>query len=104
MEYGNTYQFWISNENKKFPKQCGCNGDGCDDILWARNVTHPITGQEDYYAYYYEDEYMYDDGTYNLTAIYENTIPSTFGEDEGMVGHEGVDGVTSQVVLGNTFR
>ena len=91
-------RFWISNENKKFPKQCGCNGAGCDDILWARNVTHPISGEEDYYAYYYEDEYMNEDGTYNLTAIYDNT--ATLGVNtEGMV-----NGETSQVVLGNTFR
>ena len=94
-------RFWISTETQKFTKQCGCNGDGCDDILWARNVTHPITGEEDYYAYYYEDEYMNEDGTYNLTAIYENT--GAFG-DEGIVAHDGVDGVTSQVVFGNKFR
>ena len=94
-------RFWISNENKRFQKQCGCNGDGCGDILWSRNVTHPITGEEDYYSYYYEDEYMNEDGTYNLTAIYENN--GAFG-DEGIVGHDGDDGVTSQVVFGNKFR
>ena len=94
-------RFWISNENRRFPKQCGCNGDGCDDIIWGRNLTHPITGEEDFYAYYYEDEYMHDDGTYNLTAIYENTAAF---DDEGIVGHDGVDPVTSQVVLGNKFR
>ena len=96
MEYGNTYQFWISNENKKFSKQCGCNGDGCGEILWARNVTHPITGQEDYYAYYYDDVYMNDDGTYNLTAIQDYNAGFA---DEGTV-----NGETSQVVLGNKFR
>ena len=97
-------RFWISNENKRFPKQCGCNGDGCDDILWSRNVTHPITGEEDYYAYYYYDEYLNDDGTYNLTAIYDNA--GSWQKEEGMVAGVwgNLDGVTSQVVLGNKFR
>ena len=97
-------RFWISNDNKRFPKQCGCNGDGCDDILWSRNVTHPITGEEDYYAYYYYDEYLNDDGTYNLTAIYDNA--GSWQKEEGMVAGVwgNLDGVTSQVVLGNKFR
>ena len=88
-------RFWISNENKKFSKQCGCNGDGCDEVLWSRNITDPFTGEEDYYSYYYGDYYTNDDGTYNLTAIYANG-PS-------LVADEYV-GVTNQVVLGNNFR
>ena len=93
-------RFWISNENMKFPQQCGCTGDGCNDFLWGRNVTHPITGEEDYYAYYYGDEYENPDGSYNLTAIYQSVgaFPES-GDHSDLVHHK-----TGQIVLGNKFR
>ena len=89
----NCDRFWISTENKQFDFQCGCKGDGCDDVVWGRNVTDPITGEEDYYYY---DQYTYD-GKYNYTYIYN---------DYGTMGENGAplpvdDG---QTVLGNKFR
>lgn len=96
-------RFWISNENTKFPRHCGCIGDGCNDVLWSRNVTHPITGEDDYYEYYYEDQFTNPDGSYNLTAIYDYSGPF---EDLGLVDmndREVVD-KTGQIVLGNKFR
>ena len=90
-------RFWISNENRNFPKQCGCKGDGCDDVIWGRNIAHPITGEEDYYTYYDDDNYLNKDGSYNLDKIYD------------AVGTLGESGYTTplndgQIVLGNKFR
>jgi hypothetical protein len=86
-------RFWISTENRKFDYQCECTGDGCDDIVWGRNVTEPISGEEDYYYYLLPEE----DGSYNYTYIYN---------DYGTIGEMGAslpvdDG---QIVAGNKFR
>ena len=87
-------RFWISTENRQFDHQCGCKGDGCDDVVWGRNVTNPITGEEDYYYYYH---YLEDDGSYNYTYLYN---------DYGTIGENGADlpADDGQIVLGNKFR
>ena len=63
---------------QNFPKQCGCKGDGCDDVIWGRNIAHPLTGEEDYYTYYDDDDYLNKDGSYNLDKIYDAV--GTLGE------------------------
>ena len=87
-------RFWISTDSRQFDFQCGCTGEGCNDVVWGRNVTNPVTGEEDYYYYYH---YLEDDGSYNYTYLYN---------DYGTIGEQGAslpvdDG---QVVLGNQFR
>ena len=87
-------RFWISSDSKQFDYQCGCKGEGCDDVIWGRNVTNPVTGEEDYYYYYH---YLEDDGSYNYTYLYN---------DYGSIGENGADLPVDngQIVQGNKFR
>ena len=87
-------RFYLETDFRQFPKQCGCIGAGCDDVVWGRNDTNPETGDEDYYYYYHD---LMEDGSLNYTYIYEEY--GTMGESQASPPkHEG------QIIQGNKFR
>ena len=61
------FAFLTDLNGNNYDKICGCKGDGCSDLVWGRNSTDPLTGDE--YTYGWNDYDPNGAGDYNYTYM-----------------------------------
>ena len=79
---GYDFAYLTDLDGNRSDQLCGCYGDGCDDMVWGRNVTDPFTGDIINNGYYYNDGYRWGPGDYNYTYMEEYwDFMDTIGND-----------------------